>query len=709
MVRKVVSTVPLLKFYDIFFYRKFTGKNFTKVIFTLNELYDWRVILIKNTPSRIKHFYKSALKTRFSSTILYSIISAFILLVVGFFPAVKLTAEVQQTLTFQPEMKGMTITAWSSEAYNSSNFDTSIRKLDDSKANWVTFTVFWFMESYTDTEMHPRTDLYTASNSSLIHAIQKAHELNMKVALKPMVDVLDGKWRGEINPYNWTLWFKNYQKFINFYADLAQNHSVELLIVGTELRSSQTHESEWRQVISNVRMLFSGNLTYAANWDSFSNYSILPNLAVKFWDVLDYVGVDAYFPLTNSFNPTVEELINAWSHSGSGWWGSGRNWTNQLYSTYVSTGKKVIFTEIGYCSQNGTNTQPWNYNVSPTKDLQEQADCYQAALEVFRNATWFEGWFWWNWETDPNAGKPGTPDEKHYTPQNKPAQEILKHYYYEVPPDIAILDVTPLETIIKKGSLVDINVTIENQGIYTENFSIALYANQTIILEENVTLENKTSTILKITWNTSATTEAAYVLEAFVFPLPAEVDTDDNLYTDGIVEIGSHDIAITDLDSPNKLNKTIVSQGYVARLNVTVENQGDFTENCNITIYANTIRAATQTLTVTNGNSVTLIFIWNTTGFVKGNYTIWAYAWPVPGETETGDNSLVDGWILVTMPGDVNGDGVVDIFDCVTIALAYSSTPNDPNWSPNADITNDNLIDIFDLVIVALHFGETNP
>ena len=61
------------------------------------------------------------------------------------------------------------------------------------------------------------------------------------------------------------------------------------------------------------------------------------------------------------------------------------------------------------------------------------------------------------------------------------------------------------------------------------------------------------------------------------------------------------------------------------------------------------------------------------------------------------------------MPGDVNGDGVVDIFDCVTIALAYGSTPADPNWSSNADITNDNLIDIFDLVIVALHFGETNP
>jgi len=167
----------------------------------------------------------------------------------------------------------------------------------------------------------------------------------------------------------------------------------------------------------------------------------------------------------------------------------------------------------------------------------------------------------------------------------------------------------------------------------------------------------------------------------------------------------AHDIAITNVT----LIKTVVGQGYRMNVNVTVVNQGDYTETFNVTLYANTTTIETREITLTNLNSTTITYTWNTTDYAKGNYTISAYAWPVPGETETGDNSLVDGWILVTMPGDVNGDGLVDIFDCVTIALAYSSTPNDPNWSPNADITNDNLVDIFDLVIVALHFGETNP
>lgn len=147
--------------------------------------------------------------------------------------------------SIMPPMKGMTINAWSAEAYNSSDFDQSIANLASINANWVTFTVFWFMETGDDTEMNPRLDLYTASNSSLIHAIQKAHELEMKVALKPMVDVVDGTWRGQIQPTNWTLWFENYCSFINFYANLAETNSVELFEVGTELRSSQFMESEW--------------------------------------------------------------------------------------------------------------------------------------------------------------------------------------------------------------------------------------------------------------------------------------------------------------------------------------------------------------------------------------------------------------------------------------------------------------------------------
>ncbi len=105
--------------------------------------------------------------------------------------------------------------------------------------------------------------------------------------------------------------------------------------------------------------------------------------------------------------------------------------------------------------------------------------------------------------------------------------------------------------------------------------------------------------------------------------------------------------------------------------------------------------------------SATLTFTWNTTGYVYGNYTVWAYAEPVEGETYLEDNTFVGGWVFVAGPGDVNADAIVDIFDCVLVASAFGSAMGDSNWSPNTDVNSDLLVDIFDLVTVAGRFGET--
>jgi len=62
--------------------------------------------------------------------------------------------------------------------------------------------------------------------------------------------------------------------------------------------------------------------------------------------------------------------------------------------------------------------------------------------------------------------------------------------------------------------------------------------------------------------------------------------------------------------------------------------------------------------------------------------------------------------IVLTIPGDLNGDRVVDIFDLVIVAVAYDSTPGGLHWNPVADARRDGLIDIFDIVIVAKEFGN---
>ncbi len=167
--------------------------------------------------------------------------------------------------------------------------------------------------------------------------------------------------------------------------------------------------------------------------------------------------------------------------------------------------------------------------------------------------------------------------------------------------------------------------------------------------------------------------------------------------------VGAQDVAVTNVAS----SKTAVGQGFSASMNVTVANQGFFTETFNVTAFANATIIGSEDVTLSAGDSTTIMFLWNTTGFAYGNYTLSAYAWPVPGETDTADNNLTGGTIYVGLPGDVNGDGIVDIYDAIILAGAYNSKPGDPNWNPNTDINNDGIVDIYDAIILAGNYNKT--
>ncbi len=115
----------------------------------------------------------------------------------------------------------------------------------------------------------------------------------------------------------------------------------------------------------------------------------------------------------------------------------------------------------------------------------------------------------------------------------------------------------------------------------------------------------------------------------------------------------------------------------------------------------------TQEIAFPSRNSIVITFVWDTTGFVKGNYAVWAYAWPVPGETDTADNTFTNGWILVTLPGDINGDHFVNAKDAVALGKAFGSQQGQPNYNPNADLNNDGYINAKDAVILGKYFGQS--
>jgi len=127
-----------------------------------------------------------------------------------------------------------------------------------------------------------------------------------------------------------------------------------------------------------------------------------------------------------------------------------------------------------------------------------------------------------------------------------------------------------------------------------------------------------------------------------------------------------------------------------------------------VTAYYDSNPIGTQPVTINPGNTATLTFTSSTTGVPYGNYTISATA-HLPSDSDPSDNTFIDGWILVTIAGDLNGDQTVNILDAIRLAAAFGSTPGNPYWNPNADINGDGVVNILDAIILAAHFGESWP
>jgi len=156
-----------------------------------------------------------------------------------------------------------------------------------------------------------------------------------------------------------------------------------------------------------------------------------------------------------------------------------------------------------------------------------------------------------------------------------------------------------------------------------------------------------------VAFNLTSETEADFDLLPYDANYTLEVDEDGDgefdyeLTPEIEITTTEYDVGVTEIVP----SKTVVGQGYSLPVNMTVVNYGAHTEMFNVTLYANDTFIELQTITLINGTSTTITFIWNTTGFAKGNYIIWAYAEPVPGETNTADNTFVGGWVVVTSHG----------------------------------------------------------
>jgi len=323
--------------------------------------------------------------------------------------ALALLGETVGPVTLEEIHKGVVYTSWSDAELGSIVSDLTLVYLKKLGVKHVAIMVPAYQERTNSTKIitHDFTGGDTPTDEALAHAIKTCRSLGLKVIVKPHVDCLDGTFRGDIIPSK--AWFASYKKMILRYAHLSEAAKAEMFAVGTELEGTtfERWEADWRDLILAVKDIYRGRLIYSANWTEYED--------VPFWDLMDFIGIDAYFPLTDSVNPTKEELRTAWNAIAD----SIGNWLIER-----GLNKGVIFTELGYASSDGTNKEPWA-TLSNEEDQKEQADCLDAALSVLSGREWFKGMYLWQYFPQDRWSPLGFPV------RGKLAESVLKKWYEE--------------------------------------------------------------------------------------------------------------------------------------------------------------------------------------------------------------------------------------------------------------------------------------
>lgn len=312
----------------------------------------------------------------------------------------------------------------------------AFQQLVNNNVNWISQTPFGWQREHNSpligNQIGRDDGWYGESDRGLRETTRMARLYGIKTILKPHIWLRDsqGKWRGEIameTEADWKTWFANYEEFILHYARLAEEESIEMLCIGTELhRTCVEREADWRSLIEKIRSVYSGELTYAANFaDEYEE--------VAFWDELDYIGVQGYFPVVQIEEPSVEEVKEGWSEH-----------LKQLGNFSAKYDKPILFTEIGYKSTKDAGIEPWQWPQRMSKSDREkifsekaQANLYEGMFQALADEPFIAGFHFWKWfppipESAERRRRNYTDDGAFnidFTPQNKLAEGVMREWF----------------------------------------------------------------------------------------------------------------------------------------------------------------------------------------------------------------------------------------------------------------------------------------
>lgn len=250
------------------------------------------------------------------------------------------------------------------------------------------------------------------NDESVIQSAEVAQSLGLSVILKPQIWVGRGMWTGDIemsSDQDWESFFDQYGHWISHYAIMAEIYEWESLCIGTELvQTTLKRDHNWRKLIRSLRSLYSGSMTYAANWgDEFEK--------TTFWDELDYIGLNCYYPLSQKDGASDKDLMKGF-----------RAVIDKIKKVHQRYQKPIVFTEIGFPSIE----QPWKKPHEDWGDFEvnvaHQSRCYEVVFKSIQNQAWCKGILWWKYPSDLMDKRK---KETGFTPHGKMAEGVVADWF----------------------------------------------------------------------------------------------------------------------------------------------------------------------------------------------------------------------------------------------------------------------------------------
>ena len=305
----------------------------------------------------------------------------------------------------QTDIRGMTISCqgWGGE-WGTDEMVEAMRELKALGVNWIAIHPYARIRS--DGRVLAPERWYD-NPRWLTRPIEEARKLGLKIMIKPHLAYWGSpfRWRGEITfgqEEQWQRFFADYEAWITNVARLCAG--ADAFVIGTELDRTLHREVEWRRIIAAVRERFGGPLTYAANWTDYEQ--------VPFWDALDVIGIQAYFPLTDRAGlPEPQALDEAWRQLG-----------RRLDAFATRLDRRILLAELGYGRSSLAAMRPWDAREGGEHAEETQRRCLEAALRALDRNDSLIGAFLWKWF-------PGRTTHENFLMSTPAMQEVIAEYW----------------------------------------------------------------------------------------------------------------------------------------------------------------------------------------------------------------------------------------------------------------------------------------